>query len=285
MKKVLILSLVLVLLLGVAANGTFGLFSDAETSTGNQFTAWVEEVICPKFNVSDDGSCCPRDSVFQYDADGTFADIFDLVDENGRPSGVATVGDYVYVLDWADKQVYKYTCSGSYVGVSKVLKKEGGSGIGNPDGLAIYDDEMWVVVWGHDFIMYRYSLSDAFSASGTIQATMQVPPHPNNDNPTGLAVDSNYLYVLDDKWDELFYRYDRNTGVQAGVSGVLKDVGGNSLQYPAGAMSDGTSLWVVDSGTNKMYEYDKNDLFAGSGTINAISEFALHGNNGNATGV
>ncbi len=45
MKKVLILSLALVLLLGVAANGTFGLFSDAETSTGNAFTAWVE--ICP----------------------------------------------------------------------------------------------------------------------------------------------------------------------------------------------------------------------------------------------
>jgi len=44
-KKVLILSLALVLLLGVAANGTFGLFSDAETSTGNTFTAWVEE--CP----------------------------------------------------------------------------------------------------------------------------------------------------------------------------------------------------------------------------------------------
>ena len=42
MKKVLILSLALVLLLGIAAHGTFGYFSDTETSTGNTFTAWVE---------------------------------------------------------------------------------------------------------------------------------------------------------------------------------------------------------------------------------------------------
>ena len=53
MKKVLILALALILLLGIAARGTFGLFSDTETSTGNTFTAWVEEVVCVKFNVSD----------------------------------------------------------------------------------------------------------------------------------------------------------------------------------------------------------------------------------------
>ena len=43
MKKVLILSLALILLLGMASYGTFGLFSDTETSTSNTFTAWVEE--------------------------------------------------------------------------------------------------------------------------------------------------------------------------------------------------------------------------------------------------
>jgi len=42
MKKVLILSLALILLLGMASYGTFGLFSDTETVAGNTFTAWVD---------------------------------------------------------------------------------------------------------------------------------------------------------------------------------------------------------------------------------------------------
>ncbi len=45
MKKVLVLSLALILLLGITSHGTSGLFSDTETSAGNTFTAWVE--VCP----------------------------------------------------------------------------------------------------------------------------------------------------------------------------------------------------------------------------------------------
>jgi len=41
MKKVLVLSLALVLLLGIMSNGTSSYFSDTETSAGNTFTAWV----------------------------------------------------------------------------------------------------------------------------------------------------------------------------------------------------------------------------------------------------
>ena len=62
-------------------------------------------------------------------------------------------------------------------------------------------------------------------------------------------------------------------------------MGGGALSSPAGAMLDGTSLWVVDSGTDKMYEYDITDLFSASGTIDAISEFALDSANDDASGV
>ena len=42
MRKVLVLSLALILLLGIMSGGTSSYFSDTETSTGNTFTAWVE---------------------------------------------------------------------------------------------------------------------------------------------------------------------------------------------------------------------------------------------------
>jgi len=45
MRKVLFLSLALILLLGITSGGTSSYFSDTETSAGNTFTAWVE--VCP----------------------------------------------------------------------------------------------------------------------------------------------------------------------------------------------------------------------------------------------
>ena len=280
MKKVLILSLALILLLGVAAHGTFGLFSDTETSTGNTFTAWVEEVVCAKLNVADEG----EDKIYKYDDTGAFVGSFNLSSGNGRPAGVASVGDYIYVLDQADKQVYKYTCSGTLLDVSKTLKKQTVGGLGNPYGLAIYGDDMWVIVWGQDFIMHHYSLSTAFAGSGDINADSQIAPHANNTQPTGLAIDDNYLYVVD-YGDKQVYRYP-DTGGSATISKVLKEAGGGDLDSPTGAMLGGTSLWVVDSGTDMVYQYNLTDLFDGSGTnLNATSEFDLHVDNEDASGL
>ncbi|GAI20968.1 unnamed protein product, partial [marine sediment metagenome] len=45
MRKILVLSLALILLLGIMSGGTSSYFSDTETSAGNTFTAWVE--VCP----------------------------------------------------------------------------------------------------------------------------------------------------------------------------------------------------------------------------------------------
>jgi len=246
-KKVLILSLIFILLLGMSAHGTFSLFSDTETSTGNQFTAWIEECVCAKFNISNDKGSI--DKIFKYDASGTLAGSFDLASGNSSSSGVASTTDYLYVLDQADKQVYKYNCCGDLLGTSKVLQSSSGSSPGNPFGLAIYGNELWILAWGQNFILYRYSLSDAFSGSGTINANLQVAYDPANTNPTGLSVDdTNYIYVLDSV-DEQFYRYPHPDGSYVGnqvvASKVLRNVSGGAIETPVGAMLDGTSLWIV----------------------------------------
>ena len=287
MKKVLILALALILLLGIAAHGTFGLFSDTETSAGNTFTAWVEEVVCAKFNVSDYNDT----KIYKYDDSGTFVASFDLSVDSGFPVGVAAVGDYIYVLDHPDHKVYKYTCSGTCVGVSKdLLKFDGPSSIGRSQGLAIIDTQMWVLS-GNDKNIYQYPLGAAFPGPGTLNAAQEISLDNANKGAAGLAIDSNYLYVLDystSAKETRFYQYRRSDGALTAVSKVLLEyTSNNKLQSPAGAMFDGvggTWLWVVDSGTNKMYQYNIADLF-GSGTINATSEFALDSANDDASGV
>jgi len=273
-KKVLILALALVLLLGIAARGTFGLFSDTETSSGNTFTAWVEE--CAKFNVSDKSDA----KIYKYDADGNPAGSFDLSGDSGFPVGVAAVvGGDIYVLDHPDHKVYQYTCSGTCVGVSKdLLKAVGTSSIGRSQGLDIYDTQMWVVS-GNDKNIYQYLLGAVFPGPGTLNAAQEIGLNKDNKGAVALA-------------ETRFYRYDRITGV-CGIGDIskvlLEHTSDNKLQSPAGAMFDGTSLWVVDRDTNKVYEYDMNDtdgLFAvDTDSINASWEFDLHLDNTDASGV
>ena len=292
MKKVLFLSLALILLLGITGHGTSSYFSDTETSTGNTFTAWVEECVCSIFNVSDDGD----DKIYKYNDLGNFVGSFGLSGDNGRPTGVATVGGYVYVIDHAKKQVYKYDCCGTLEDVSKeLLTAVGPSSIGNIDGLAIDSgaDEMWVLS-GNDKNIYRYPLGAAFSGSGDINAAQEITLDTANKGAVGLAIDSTYLYVLDSA-DKRFYRYDRSTGVcgVGDVSKVLKESlvsGGGDLYSPAGAMFDGTYLWVVDDRQaqqkDKVYKYDVDSLFDGSGTTeDALWEFDLDADNIGSTGL
>jgi len=291
MRKVLALSLALILLLGITSHGTSAYFSDTETSAGNTFTAWVEEeeVVRSMFNVSD----FTGNKIYKYDDSGSFVGSFNLSGDNEFPTGVAAVGDYVYVIDHADKQVYRYGCSGGTPVVSRtLLKADGNSSIGNIDGLAIdivVPGEMWVLSGKKN--IYQYSLSAAFLDDGSsLPAVFEIAL--DNKGAAGLAIDSTYLYVLDydtSSKETRFYRYLRTDG-SVTVSKVLKEMGGGDLDSPAGAMFDGTSLWVVDSGTNKVYEYDdvydnEDSLFSGSGSQNAISEFPLHPDNGDATGL
>ena len=289
MRKVLVLSLALILLLGITSHGTSSYFSDRETSAGNTFTAWVEEVVCvcKKFNVSDKDN-----KIYQYNDSGSFVGSFNLSADNGFPTGVAVVGGYVYVVDHADKQVYRYSCCGGTPVVSKVLlKADGKSSVGNIDGLAIdiVADEMWVLS-GNKKNIYQYSLLAAFPDDGSsLKAAREIGL--DNTGAAGLAIDSSYLYVLDYDTsgpvkETRFYRYPRGGGTGE-PSKVLLDGGGIAFQSPAGAMFYGTSLWVVDSGTNKVYRYDNvTSLFTDIGNPAwADWEFALDGANDDASGM
>jgi predicted ribosomally synthesized peptide with SipW-like signal peptide len=276
MKKVLFLSLALILLLGLAAHGTFGLFSDTETATGNTFTAWVEEG-CAKFCV-----CDHEDNwVYKYDASGALIDDFGLSDGPVRPQGISVEGTNIYVLNSGGDYVYHYTCSGDFQGVSKRLLHTMPSGIVT-NGLAIDGDDLWLVS-SPPHKIYRYSLSAAFPGGSDLSAAQEINLDNWNKGATGLAIDTSYLYVLDIE-DLQVYRYPRSAGL-ATISKNLKEMDGDALIGPRGAMVDDAWLWVVDMVRDKIYQYDKEELFSGSGDLNATWEFELVPTNGDASGI
>jgi hypothetical protein len=242
-----------------------------------------------KFFVADDQD----DQVYKYDASWVIFDRFDLDDDNTNPSGVAVVGSStdVYVLDIGDDKVYKYDTSGNLLDTSRKLKQADNTTLGDPTGLAIDGDELWLVDKNKKKI-YRYDLSDAFGAGGDLVALQEIAfdetTGHDNQSATGLAIDSTYLYVLDDA-DKTFYRYDRAGPGGAGSateSKVMKDTGGGSLGSPSGATLDGTSLWIVDLNKDKAYQYTLSSLSFGSTTnVNATSQHDLVEENDDARGL
>jgi len=220
-----------------------------------------------KFFVPDKNS-----NVYKYDAAGLPVSRFGLSGGNDDPSGAAVAGHTVYVLDKQDKRVYRYTDVGGAPQVSKLLKQATGGDLSKPTGLALDGDQLWLVDNSKKMIL-RYSLASAFSGTGNLNALQQIAFRAGNGSAQGLAIDSTFLYVLDDN-NKQFYRYPR-AGGSGTASKILRTVNGKNLGAPAGAMFDGTSLWVVDQAGAKVLQYASGSLFSGTGSLNAASQFAL----------
>ncbi|MCD6453562.1 MAG: hypothetical protein J7K77_04685 [Dehalococcoidales bacterium] len=202
-KALLLLGVILGSLLSVVGTGTYAYLSDTEISVNNSLTAWVEETA--KFFVTDDSSC--PDKVFKYDESGTFVSTFDLPAGDMKPYGMAVVDNDVYVLTRKDKQVYHYTSSGELVEISRVLRDSAGGGLCHPSGLAVDGNDMWLVEESGS--LCRYSLSAAFPDDGNpLNAAQEISLYYINDDASGLAIDDNYLYVLDG-WFKRFFKYPR----------------------------------------------------------------------------
>jgi len=254
---------------------------DESNEDNNETDGVGTSVICgpAKFFVADDSD----NMVYKYDALGIRVGTFSLASANTDPNGVAVVGGDVYVLDKADKIVYKYDSSGTLKAASKTLKESGGGSLSAPTGLAIDGTDLWLVDDSKGKI-YRYVLSNAFSGSGNLNAAQEISFSGDNGSAEGLAIDATYVYVLDDG-DRQVYRYKRDGTGSPFASKVMKEVGGGSLSSPSGATIDGTSFWIVDRGKVKAYEYGLSNLFAGTGNLNASSEFSLDPANDDARGL
>lgn len=209
-----------------------------------------------------------------------------LHSSNDDADGVAAVGTTVYVLDSDDERIYQYSSAGVYQATSRRLRDTGGSSLGTPTGLAIDGGDLWIVEdrgGSSDTRLLRYSLDEAFGGTTDLRAAASKNAHSSNDDPTGLAIDSNWLYVTDDS-DDIVYRYSRS-GSGVDTSKTLYDRSGTSsgdrIDDPQGAAVVNGKLWVVndDGSSSRAFEYNLSSLFPGSGSINASADFAVSGTN------
>ena len=253
--------------------------------TSNSISLSVSNVSVPKFLIVD----VTQNRGYYYDSS------FNFISSNAMSTGtlygvtnasdVHANGGYVYVSDAFNMRLYRSNAPATVSTVSKTLKTLTGSNISSLKGLTINGDTLWVLDQ-YSKAIYRYSLTAAFSGTGSINALAKI--NISNEKGESLFADKGNLYVLDDYKDRSLYRYNKS-GSTSNRSKIMKTSAGLALGSGTGAVIDANGrVWVTDQINDKSYSYSMSSLFSGTGNLNASSEFTLLNStptNANATGI
>ena len=114
-----------------------------------------------------------------------------------------------------------------------------------PTGIASDGSRFWITT-ENDLTIF------AFNHLGLPDATRNITPDSDNDNPTYMWADATTLFVVDPV-DLLVYAYRLSDGaVQTSREFALLSDNSN----PTGIWSDGVTAWVADSADHKLYSYN-----------------------------
>ena len=240
-----------------------------------------------KFYVVDDGT---TDRTFEYTATGAAVENYALANTASRGAAMTSAGDKVWVVD-RNRNVYVYNTSGGLLGswTAGTL-----ASTATVEGIATNGTDIWIVDSKSDRIFYYANAAGVMS--GTVAATGNWVLGSGNTGPKDVVYGSdgtkNYLWIVNDASTDRVFRYVVNsngsivtstTGADAMISWNLNTVN----KAPTGITLDPSqasgSLWVVDSGTDTIYEYT-NARGTSAGVLSATS-YKLSATNTNPQGI
>ncbi|QEH38910.1 FG-GAP repeat protein [Aquisphaera giovannonii] len=227
-----------------------------------------------KFYVVDDASA---NSTYEYTALGTPAERYSVAAGNTAPRGAASTaaGDKVWVID-ANKTVYVYDAGGSLLGS---WAAGGLASNATVEGIATNGTDVWIVD-GRQGKVFRYA-GAAGRLSGSQNAASSFALNSGNAGPKDIVTDGTNLWVVNDSTTDKVFKYTLSGSLVGSwtISGAGSSPTGITLD-PSG----GGALWVVDSGTDRVYQFD-NARGRTSGSQSPSASFALAAGNANPQGI
>jgi hypothetical protein len=227
-----------------------------------------------KFYVPDDGA---SNLTYEYAIGGTTVESYALNSGNSAPRGAASnaAGDKVWVVD-ASKKVFVYNAAGAPLG-SWTLG--GLAGSAQVEDITTNGTDIWIVDAKSDKV-FRYAGASS-RISGSQNAASSFSLNGSNKSPKGMVTDGTSLWVVDDAGTDKVFKYTL-AGTLLGSWTIT--AGGGS---PTGITLDPSApghLWVVDNGTDRVYQYD-NAVGRTTGIQAASASFALAAGNTNPQGI
>ncbi len=226
-----------------------------------------------KFFVADDGN----NGTFKYGSLGEFQQDFAIAPANPRGITSNASGSNVWIADYHGR-IFNYTSAGAHVA-------NWHSRISGLQGVTTDGTNIWTVSESTDRV-YFYPTGTNNTHGSNVSPKSSFGLHFYNKNPTGITTDGTFIWVV-------------NEGNMAGGVGDMVFKYTKSGKYlgrwqldsanarPTGITIDpsgGNRIWIVDNGTNRIYEYSGATGVV-SGGLHASKSYALAPGNKNAQGI
>jgi DNA-binding beta-propeller fold protein YncE len=214
------------------------------------------------------------DRTFGYGANGSPAGNSTLGNGDTSPRGAAAKADgtLVWVVD-ANKKVYVYDPAGGLLGS---WSAGGLSSSVQVEGLASNGTDIWLLDNKLDRV-YQYA-GAASRLSGSQSAASSFSLASGNSNGKGIVTDGTSFWVVDDgSTTDQVYKYTLSGGLLGSWTIDPRDKHPTGLTIDPSNVSD---IWIVDSGTRKVYQYTA-AASRTSGSQNAAATFSLAAGNTN----
>lgn len=228
-----------------------------------------------KFYVVNDAS---QNLTYEYGASGSLVESYSLNSGNTAPRGAAssTAGDKTWVVD-ANRKVYVYNTSGGLLGSWTAGTIASNATV---EGIATNGVDVWIVDANSDKV-YRYS-GAASRLTGSQNADSSFSLNSANSNAKDIVTDGQSLWIVNDASADKVFKYNL-AGSLLG-SWTISTSGPTS---PTGITIDpanANDIWIVDSGTDRIYQYDSAATRT-TGSQSASINFALAAGNSNPQGI
>ncbi len=232
--------------------------------------------VATKFYVVNDAT---QNVTYEYNVSGMSVETYGLNTGNTAPRGAAStvLGDKTWVVD-ANRKVYVYDNSGGLLGswTAGTLSTKA-----VVEGIATNGTDIWIVDAYSDKV-YKYA-GGAARLSGTWTATSSLSLNSANKSPKDIVTNGVHLWVVNDSTPDKVFKY---TIAGALVSSwTITTAGATS---PTGITIDPANvnnIWIVDNGTDRVYQYNAAVNFANGSSHAADVSFALAAGNTNPQGI
>jgi hypothetical protein len=259
-------------------NESTGTFITARVnSDGTMDTTWGggggNELPPTKFYVVNDAT---QNLTYEYGDTGVLVESYSLDGGNSAPRAASTAaGDKTWVVD-ANKKVYVYDNSGALLGSWTAGSLANNATV---EGIATDGTDVWIVDARQDRV-YRYT-GAAGRLSGSQNAASNFALNSGNTSPKDIVTDGAQLWVVNDSSTDSVFKYTLSGSL---VGSWTITSGGRSPTGITFDPSNVSDIWIVDNGTDRVYQYIA-AASRTSGSQSAAASFALGVGNTNPQGI
>jgi hypothetical protein len=245
------------------------------TIADGQGVATIRDDDATQFFVVNDSTS--GDRTYEYGALGTSVESYAINVGNTAPRGAAATaaGTTVWVAD-ANRKVYVYNTGGGLLGSWTAGTLASNATV---EGIATNGTDVWIVDARSDKV-FRYT-NAAGRLTGSQNAASSFALNGANTGPKDIVTDGINLWVVNDAATDKVFKYTLSGSLVGSwtIAGAGSSPTGITLD-PTG----GGNLWIVDSGTDRVYQFD-NARGLTSGSLVPSKSFALAAGNTNPQGI